>query len=84
VEKEMNQIKNDRGQYVTAVGAPGSKARAAVQYPALIEKYESRYNQTCHFPHPYCLSEALDDLQQQDGIDSYLERKAILSNTSIS
>jgi hypothetical protein len=37
----MNTIKNDRGETVYAVGAPGSAARALCQYPALLEKVHS-------------------------------------------
>lgn len=34
----MNVVENDRGEWVTAVGAPGSLARAQVEWPDLIEK----------------------------------------------
>ena len=34
----MNHVRNDRGQLVTAVGAPGSEERLRCEYPALIER----------------------------------------------
>lgn len=34
----MNKLKNDRGEEVVAIGAPGSPSRARVQYPDTIKK----------------------------------------------
>jgi|SRR5262245_4117717 len=33
----MNEIKNDKGEWVVAVGAPGSVERVKVEWPTLIE-----------------------------------------------
>jgi hypothetical protein len=39
----VNSVKNDRGEFVTAIGAPGSEARVRVEYPALVEKLNKIY-----------------------------------------
>lgn len=79
-----NKLKNDRGDFVWAVGQKGSKARAACQYPKLIETYRRRYYEsTVYLTHPYSYGEANDDLERQDGIKCHSERKAILANTNI-
>lgn len=41
----VNSVKNDRGKYVTAIGAPGSEARVKVEYPKLIDRVNSLWNQ---------------------------------------
>lgn len=35
-----NGLKNDRGEWVTAIGAPGSRERIKCQYPMLISDIE--------------------------------------------
>lgn len=39
----VNSVKNDKGEYVIAVGAPSSEARVAVEYPKLIEDINKIY-----------------------------------------
>lgn len=34
----MNKVRNDRGEWVTAIGAPGSLERIKVERPVLIAK----------------------------------------------
>jgi len=41
----VNSVKNDRGEYVIAIGAPGSIARVKVEYPKLIDRINSLWNQ---------------------------------------
>ena len=41
----MNYIQNDKGEWVIAIGAPASIARAAIQYPLLIETIDEMYAQ---------------------------------------
>mgnify|MGYP001140576247 CR=1 FL=1 len=80
----VNKVKNDKGDFVIAVGFKGSKARAACEHPALIEKYQRRhYESTVYMAQPYCFGEANDDLERQDSIKCPIERKAILANTDI-
>lgn len=38
----MNHLRNDRGQMVIAVGAPGSEERLRAEYPMLIEGLVAR------------------------------------------
>ena len=78
------KVKDDKGNYVVRVGQKGSKARAACEWPALIDKYRHRhYESTVFLSVPYGLAEAMDDLKRQDGIDCPVERRAILENTNI-
>lgn len=80
----VNKVKNDKGDYVVAVGQKGSRERAACEHPALIEKYRHRhYESTVYLAQPYCFGEANDDLERQDGIRCPIERRAILANTNI-
>ena len=39
----VNHVKNDIGETVIAIGAPGSPARVKIEYPALIEKINKIY-----------------------------------------
>lgn len=43
----MNYTENDNGQSVMAVGAPGSLARVKVEHPALIERLNALYHDSC-------------------------------------
>ena len=80
----VNKVKDDKGNYVTVIGQKGSRARAACEHPALIEKYRTRYYEsTVYLSQPYCFDEANDDLERQDGIKCAVERRAILANTNI-
>ena len=79
----MNTVTDDYGRRVIAIGAPYSVERVKIERPYLIATYQSRWNQTCGMSQPYSASEAHDDLQRQDGINSKLERDSILACTSI-
>lgn len=70
----MNYIENDRGEFVIAVGAPGSPARAAVEHPTKIEVIDEMYTEGAE------LQEVIDYLIGL-GIKSELERESILSHT---
>lgn len=70
----MIYIENDRGEHVIAVGAPGSIARAKIQYPTLIEQIDDLYS------HGAERSEA-ETLILDKGIRSKLETESILANT---
>ena len=81
----VNKLKNDKGNYVAAVGSKGSKARAACEHPALIEKYVRRhYESTIFLKDTYRLDDAHNHLKNEDNIFSLDERNAILMNTNIS
>ncbi len=72
----MNQTKNDSGQWVDAVGAPASVERVKVEYPALIDRINSLYFQSCGSP-----GRAVDEAVQMirdAGIKGTLETRSVL------
>ncbi len=41
----MNFVMNDQGDFVVAIGAPGSVERARIEFPGLIQKLDSYYSE---------------------------------------
>ena len=78
----MNSIKNDKGEMVTAIGAPGSIERVKVKWPALIEKLNTIYKDALghEYSHVWFLNEAIEMIRNA-GIKSSLETSSILSAT---
>jgi hypothetical protein len=73
----MNHIQNDAGQSVIAIGAPGSLARCAAQYPQLIAKLNSLYCDSVD-----CFGRAVDkaiELIRSAGVRSEMETNSILA-----
>lgn len=78
----MNKVKNDRGEWVTAVGAPGSLERVKVERPTLIERLDSLYWMS-HECHGKCVDEAIE-LIRANGIRSELETRSLLMASAYS
>ena len=70
----MNSLMDDRGNWVAQVGAPGSKARAACQYPRLIDILNGQYNQG------YRIDSAITTIRRA-GVNDEKETLRILENT---
>jgi len=71
----MNTVKNDKGQWVTAIGAPGSIERVKVEYPALIDDLNRIYIEGGY-------GNGIDraiELIRERGVTSYLEANSLLS-----
>lgn len=78
----MNHIQNDKGEWVIAIGAPGSIARATVQYPLTIEILDEMYSRSAD------RDEAIEFIKKQpvspdseQKITSHYEIESILHHT---
>ena len=72
-----NHVQNDRGEWVIAVGAPGSMERVRVERPSLIERLNNLYLQSdgcCG----RCVDEAIEMIRSE-GIRSEMETRSLLS-----
>lgn len=67
-ENSMNHLRNDRGEFITAVGAPGSPARVKAQYPALIARVKQNPDQRAKLE-----AEAGLNRHERDSIDFILK-----------
>ena len=77
----MNSIKNDIGEIVTAMGAPGSVERVKVEYPSLIKKLNKIYVEALAYGlYGRSIDKAIEVIRES-GIKSPLETKNILSVT---
>jgi len=73
----MNHTTNDRGEYVIAIGAPGSIARVTVEYPMLIAELNDLYENAGD-----CYGRMVDEavkLIRASGIKSKLETQSVLA-----
>lgn len=69
-----NHITNDAGELVIAIGAPGSIARAEVEYPNKIAAIDEMYARGGE------RDEAIKFLKES-GINSEMERESIMHHT---
>jgi hypothetical protein len=74
----MNYIINDRNQSVIAVGAPGSVARARVQWPKLIERLNALYDNALDNRLPGRAVVKAVDMIRVAGVTSEMETSSIL------
>lgn len=73
----MNVIVNDKGETVRAVGSPNSTMRAAIEWPALIERLRDKFNAVVDstIVHEY--------LKSNHDIQSNYERESIIECAGI-
>jgi len=75
-------VKNDMGNMVVAIGAPGSMARVQCEHPALINTLNECYDFSNESKqHGLAVAELLI---KQSGITSKLERESLLKVTKYS
>lgn len=77
-----NSIKNDRGVFVCAVGAPGSIERVKLEYPDLIDRLNLLYYQSFD-AYGRAVDKAIQ-LIRDAGIKSELETRSLLSASAYS
>lgn len=70
----INYTKNDKGEDVIAIGAPGSLARAKVEFPALIEELNA-------LPDGTPIEEVTSRIKQADPTGGNMEQDSILQAT---
>jgi len=52
----MNQVMNDNGEFVTAVGAPGSIARLKVERPRALALFAEEYEESGSVPDAFAVA----------------------------
>lgn len=75
----VTHVTNDRNESVIAIGAPGSEARARVEWPGLIDELNVLYDTSCDCP-GNGWHEAIALLGAR-GITSRIEKESILRCT---
>lgn len=76
VKVAVNHVVNDKGETVIAIGAPGSVARAKVQWPALIENLNRLYA-SAYESHGRAVDEAIEMIRAA-GVKGRMETDSIL------
>jgi hypothetical protein len=74
----MNYITNDRNEPVIAIGAPGSVARARVEWPALIDRLNGLYSRALEYRLPGCAVDETVLMIRTAGVTSEMETSSIL------
>ena len=72
----MNYIKNDKGLFVTAIGAPGSIERVKCEWPGLIERLNDLYDKNKGRPSRN-IQKAFKMIRDA-GVKSKLEKRSII------
>jgi len=77
-DNRMNTVKNDYGQWVIAIGAPGSMERIKIERPAAIEWVNSIiWQQLAYAPPSPCKALIVEDCKNHWDIDTQTAKAVV-------